>query len=130
MKFQNERMSGAFVTSNLADFMIQYRFFRFCYDTFSPNAAQIPAEDFPIFVPRQATRVTTMPNGIKGDEEVEMITDFSWRNFFAIINVIKIMHKITKSNPTRIQQLVHHKASVSVLSSKSNAVSAKRGKIL
>ncbi|PVF94747.1 hypothetical protein CPB86DRAFT_808407 [Serendipita vermifera] len=86
-------------------------FFRYCYDAFSPNAVQVPATEFPIFMPRQATRITTMPNGAKGDEEVEMITDFSWRNFFAIINAIKIMHKITKSNPTRIQQLVHHKAS-------------------
>jgi Domain of unknown function (DUF3402) len=41
-----------------------------------------------------------------------MITDFSWRNFFAVINAVKIMHKITKGNPTRILQLVHHKTSV------------------
>jgi hypothetical protein len=102
-------------------------FFRYCYEHFSPNAAHVPADQFPILAPRQSSirsaqganssnifSVATADamNGGKGDEEIEMITDFSWRNFFAVINVVKIMHKITKSNPTRILQLVHHKTSV------------------
>ena len=88
-------------------------FFRYCYERFSPNAPHVRAEDLPIFAPRQPTRPGVMPNGGRPDEEVEMITDFSWRNFFAVINAVKIMHKITKGNPTRVLQLVHHKTSVS-----------------
>ncbi|KAG8780115.1 Factor arrest protein 11, partial [Serendipita sp. 398] len=86
-------------------------FFRYCYERFSPNALLAKADEFPLFAPRQGSRMTTMPHGIKADEEVEMITEFSWRNFFAIINVLKLMHKITKGNPSRITQLVHHKTS-------------------
>jgi hypothetical protein len=108
--------------------MNKHSFFRYCYEHFSPNAAHIPADQFPILAPRQSTSIRLPQNasssnvfsvatagatsGGKGDDEVEMITDFSWRNFFAVINVVKIMHKITKSNPTRILQLVHHKTSV------------------
>lgn len=99
-----------------------YSFFRYCYENFSPNAAHVPADQFPILAPRQPTSVRLpqsanssnifSPVNPRGDDEVEMITDFSWRNFFAVINVVKIMHKITKANPTRILQLVHHKTSV------------------
>ncbi|KAG8811055.1 Factor arrest protein 11 [Serendipita sp. 399] len=86
-------------------------FFRYCYERFSRNALETRADEFPLFAPRQGPRLTTMPHGIKADEEVEMITEFSWRNFFAIINVLKLMHKITKGNPSRITNLVHHKTS-------------------
>lgn len=93
--------------------MIAGSFFRYCYERFSPNAPHVRAEDLPIFAPRQPTRPGPVPEGGRPDEEVEMITDFSWRNFFAVINAVKIMHKITKGNPTRVLQLVHHKTSVS-----------------
>jgi hypothetical protein len=126
-KYQSERRSPVFYDS----FRLtrnKHSFFRYCYEHFSPNAAHVPADELPIFAPRQSAP-TRLPqngnssnffsvatagatNGAKGDEEIEMITDFSWRNFFAVINVVKIMHKITKSNPSRILQLVHHKTSV------------------
>ena len=126
-KCQSERTSAVFHHSFRLT-MNKLSFFRYCYEHFSPNAAHVPADQFPILAPRQPTSVRPPQNasssnvfsiatagavgGAKGDEEIEMITDFSWRNFFAVINVVKIMHKITKSNPTRIQQLVHHKTSV------------------
>jgi len=56
-----------------------------------------------------------LPNGIQVEEEVEMISDFSWRNFFTVINLTKIMQKLTKGRPHRIMLLVHHKSTVSLL---------------
>ncbi|CAG7848847.1 SubName: Full=Probable Protein required for hyphal anastomosis (HAM-2) {ECO:0000313/EMBL:CCA68099.1} [Serendipita indica DSM 11827] len=104
----NTEVSTYVVTKNEVP---ERTFFRYCYENFSPNASQVRADEFPLFAPRQGSRITTMPHGIQSEEEVEMITDYSWRNFFAIINVLKILHKITKGNPNRITQLVHHKSS-------------------
>lgn len=54
----------------------------------------------------------TLPNGQKHEEEVEMLTEFSWRNFFAAINFAKIMQKLSKSRSHRIWMLVQYKSSV------------------
>ena len=91
------------------------RFFRFCYENFSPNAHLAKHEDYPPNdqPPRQVIKTTTLPNGIQVEEEVEMISDFSWRNFFTVINLTKIMQKLTKARPHRIMLLVHHKSTVS-----------------
>ena len=64
--------------------------------------------------PRQTiTRVTTLPNGEKREEEVDLLTDFSWRNFFSTINFAKIMQKLSKHRSHRIRMLVQYKSSVS-----------------
>jgi len=60
-------------------------------------------------------KTTTLPNGVQVEEEVEMISDFSWRNFFTVINLTKIMQKLTKGRPHRIMLLVHHKSTVILL---------------
>lgn len=94
-----------------------FRFFRFCYENFSPNAHLVKHEDYAPNdqPPRQVIKTTTLPNGIQVEEEVEMISDFSWRNFFTVINLTKIMQKLTKARPHRIMLLVHHKSTVSPL---------------
>ena len=46
------------------------------------------------------------------DEEVECLTDFSWRNFFSSINYVKIMQKLSKHRSHRIWLLVQYKSSV------------------
>lgn len=67
--------------------------------------------------PRTASHVVmeskTLPNGQKHEEEVEMLTEFSWRNFFSAINFAKIMQKLSKSRSHRIWMLVQYKSSVS-----------------
>lgn len=51
-------------------------------------------------------------NEVKDDEEIEMITDFSWRNLFSTINFVKIMQKLSKHRSHRILILVQYKSSV------------------
>ena len=46
------------------------------------------------------------------DDEVELITDFSWRNFFAVINFVHILQKLTKRKTHRVLLLVQYKSSV------------------
>ena len=57
-------------------------------------------------------RKTTLPNGQKHEEEVDLLTDFSWRNFFSTINFAKIMQKLSKHRSHRIWMLSQHKSSV------------------
>lgn len=47
------------------------------------------------------------------DEEVEVISDYSWRNFFSTINFIKILQKMTKHRTHRTFMLNQYKSSVS-----------------
>lgn len=87
-------------------------FFRFCQLHFSSNPQQTRPEDDMLKAPRQTiTRVTTLPNGEKREEEVDLLTDFSWRNFFSTINFAKIMQKLSKHRSHRIRMLVQYKSS-------------------
>lgn len=51
-------------------------------------------------------------SGSNDEEEVELITDYSWRNFFAVINFVHILQKLTKRRVHRILLLVQYKSSV------------------
>lgn len=53
-----------------------------------------------------------LPNGQRHEEEIEMLTEFSWRNFFSAINFAKIMQKLSKNRSHRIWMLVQYKSSV------------------
>jgi len=67
--------------------------------------------------PRQTvTRTIVYPNGQKSEEEVELLTDYSWRNFFSSINFVKIMQKLSKHRSHRIWLLVQYKSSVKIVS--------------
>lgn len=44
-------------------------------------------------------------------EEVELVHDYSWRNFFAAINLVKILQKITKHRTHRILLMCQYKSS-------------------
>lgn len=57
-------------------------------------------------------KVTTLPSGEKREEEMELITEYSWRNFFSTINFAKIMQKLSKGRSHRIWMLVQYKSSV------------------
>ena len=74
-------------------------------------------EDHILKPPRQAVvKTTTLPNGQKHEEEIDLLTDFSWRNFFATINFAKIMQKLSKHRSHRIRMMVQYKSSVSMFS--------------
>lgn len=48
----------------------------------------------------------------KSPDEPEVITSFSWRNFFSVVNFVHILQKLTKRKAHRILLLVQYKSSV------------------
>lgn len=84
-------------------------FFRYCdlHGSRSPAKTQ---EDSPP-VKQDLSPIITKTTRT-GDEEVELITDYSWRNFFAAINFVHILQKLTKGRIHRILLLVQYKSSV------------------
>jgi Domain of unknown function (DUF3402) len=87
-------------------------FFRYCQTNLSkhPQPLGPPEDDKPT---RQIiTRSVTLPNGETHEEEVEQVTEYSWRNFFSVINFAKIMQKLSKGRSHRIWMLVQYKSSV------------------
>lgn len=65
--------------------------------------------------PKQTvTRRVVLPNGQTTEEEIDLLSDYSWRNFFTSINFVRIMQKLSKHRSHRIWLLVQYKSSVSV----------------
>ncbi|KAH6915434.1 hypothetical protein BKA70DRAFT_1420367 [Coprinopsis sp. MPI-PUGE-AT-0042] len=103
----------------LTSLMIQYgwvpinvpSFFRYCQTNLSKHPQPVgPTEDDK--PTRQIiTRSVTLPNGETHEEEVEQVTEYSWRNFFSVINFAKIMQKLSKGRSHRIWMLVQYKSS-------------------
>ncbi|OBZ70163.1 Striatin-interacting protein 1 [Grifola frondosa] len=88
----------------------EHNFFRYCQIHFAKNSEPSPPE--PQRIPRQSMpRVVTLPNGQRHEEEVDLLTEFSWRNFFSTINFAKIMQKLSKHRSHRIRMLVQYKSS-------------------
>ncbi|KAF7433326.1 Factor arrest protein 11 [Pleurotus ostreatus] len=77
-------------------------FFQHCLYNFSRNPPSLGAE------PVQQTR-PSIPRNL-GDD-VELLTDYSWRNLFTAINFAKIMQKLSKHRSHRIWMLSQHKSS-------------------
>ena len=59
-----------------------------------------------------ANATANAPAGTADEDEVELITDYSWRNFFAVINFVHILQKLTKRKTHRVLLLVQYKSSV------------------
>lgn len=88
-------------------------FFRYCQVNFAKASLPNRPEDDMLRAPRQTiVRTNTLPNGQTHQEDVELITEFSWRNFFSTINFAKIMQKLSKNRSHRIWMLVQYKSSV------------------
>ncbi|KAG8721177.1 Factor arrest protein 11 [Ceratobasidium sp. 394] len=77
----------------------EFNFFRFCNLNFSRNASAERPED------------TMLSQPPRIEDDVELITDFSWRNVFANINFVKIVQKLSKGRSHRIWLLVQYKSS-------------------
>jgi hypothetical protein len=86
-------------------------FFRYCQTHFTPYGHQNGEEDDQGAQRKIVARSTLLPNGQYLEEEVELLTDFSWRNFFSTINFAKIMQKLSKHRSHRIWMLVQYKSS-------------------
>nr|CDI53470.1 conserved hypothetical protein [Melanopsichium pennsylvanicum 4] len=105
-------------TKNEAD---NFRFFNYCYLNGGREARGARAEDSlmsrhniigpVVFNPGTTSpppgKVTTMPDG----SEIEVVSDYSWRNFFSSINFTRILQKLTKRKVHRILLLVQYKSS-------------------
>ena len=88
-------------------------FFRYCLLHFSKNGQPGRGEDNMLSPPRRTvTRTTILPNGTTANEEIDMLTEFSWRNFFFTINFAKVMQKLSKHRSHRIRMLVQYKSTV------------------
>ncbi|KAJ7638568.1 hypothetical protein FB45DRAFT_903249 [Roridomyces roridus] len=85
-------------------------FFRYCMK-FGKDPQQRTLETPPRPGRHTVTKSRILPNGEKHDEEVDMVTEYSWRNFFATINFAKIMQKLSKNRSHRIWMLIQYKSS-------------------
>lgn len=105
-------MSRAVLSSTYAN----HSFFQFCH--LYGSADPVPAGSMqPVRIQqKQGLEKQTGPDGDKkGSDEPEVITSFSYRNFFSVINFVHVLQKLTKRKPHRILLLVQYKSSVSTL---------------
>lgn len=58
-----------------------------------------------------------------GGSDVELVSDYSWRNFFSTINFVHILQKLTKRKTHRVLLMVQYKSSVRPLSLVSSSFS-------
>ncbi|KAI0776115.1 N1221-domain-containing protein [Trametes elegans] len=86
-------------------------FFRYCQKNFARRPSMGGPEEQQRPTRQTIVRTTILPNGQKHEEEVDLLTDFSWRNFFSTINFAKIMQKLSKHRSHRIRMLVQYKSS-------------------
>ncbi|KAI5451374.1 Factor arrest protein 11 [Naganishia albida] len=83
-----------------------HNFFRYCYLNFSPERHARQDEDLFEHKPKpNSTRIGA--DGV----EIEIMHEYSWRNFFYSINFIRVVHQLTKRRPARISLLVQYKSS-------------------
>lgn len=95
-------------------------FFKYCHDSINPSSSPPRPEDAMLTSPPPGDRTPSpnapkdgsAPAGSGDDDEVELITDYSWRNFFAVINFVHILQKLTKRKTHRVLLLVQYKSSV------------------
>lgn len=88
---------------------MRHSFFRYCY----LNCSKSPhsPEDTMLRPPKLVSRPSD-----NRDDEVELISEYSWRNFFSSINFLKVLQKMTKHRSHRTYILHQYKGSASLLS--------------
>ncbi|KIJ37340.1 hypothetical protein M422DRAFT_69303 [Sphaerobolus stellatus SS14] len=91
----------------------EHNFFRYCYKNFTKNPQPSRPEDSMLSPPprQTVTKQIVLPNGQTMEEEVELLSNYSWRNFFTSINFVRIMQKLSKHRSHRIWLLVQYKSS-------------------
>ncbi|KAK4054759.1 Factor arrest protein 11 [Microbotryomycetes sp. JL201] len=116
----------------------EMNFFKFCHDHVNPSSLSEPRpedamlesrphsssppgaeaglgiEGTPLSPAGQSDPGTSIIPGVGSgadDDHVELVTDFSWRNFFSVINFVHILQKLTKRKTHRVLLLVQYKSS-------------------
>lgn len=89
--------------------MPECAFFRYLHINASENR---PVDEI-LDILRPPANESKQENTTEGEngEEVEVVTDYSWRNFFSAINLVKILQKITKHRTHRILLMCQYKSS-------------------
>ncbi|RXK36819.1 hypothetical protein M231_05903 [Tremella mesenterica] len=75
--------------------------------SYSSSSSQPPIDQTPSIT----SASTTAPRSGIPEQEVELITEYSWRNFFAAINFLKVLQKMTKHRSHRTFMLNQYKVS-------------------
>ncbi|WWD17501.1 hypothetical protein CI109_101942 [Kwoniella shandongensis] len=88
--------------------MEDLNFFRYCHLNCSRTPSDRPEDDM-LRPPKLSPRPTEAPS-LDG-AEVELINEYSWRNFFSTINFLKVLQKITKHRSHRTYMLTTYKSS-------------------
>ncbi|BGP36956.1 Factor arrest protein 11 [Rhodotorula kratochvilovae] len=108
----------------------EHNFFKFCHDHMNPSSVSPRPEDAVLSAPPPGARpgsagsspastsaCASAPSSAGarstswGDDEVELVSDYSWRNFFSTINFVHILQKLTKRKTHRILLMVQYKSS-------------------
>lgn len=99
------------LTSLTRELTLRSSFFKYCNDRINPPSLNSPRPEDAML---EAKPPGARPGSPKAgdDDEVELITDFSWRNFFSVINFVHILQKLTKRKTHRVLLLVQYKSSV------------------
>ncbi|WVF71683.1 hypothetical protein IAT40_006491 [Kwoniella sp. CBS 6097] len=101
--------------------MEDFNFFRFCHLNCSRSSSS-PEDDLLLQnPPKPSPRLGTDSKSAEGvnpaagagasGDEVELINDYSWRNFFSTINFLKILQKMTKHRSHRTYMMTTYKSS-------------------
>ncbi|WVR07239.1 hypothetical protein IAU60_004280 [Kwoniella sp. DSM 27419] len=91
--------------------MPEMNFFRYCY--LNCSRASASPEDALLGHPpgSDPDRAGTGTTVTVGEEEIEILTDYSWRNFFSTINFLKVLQKMTKHRSHRTFMMTTYKSS-------------------
>ncbi|GAA5863667.1 hypothetical protein JCM1840_000097 [Sporobolomyces johnsonii] len=90
----------------------EHNFFKFCHDHINPSPSSPRPEDLMFSAPPSGARSNSPPTSSDGGEdEIELISDYSWRNFFSTINFVHILQKLTKRKTHRVLLMVQYKSS-------------------
>ncbi|GAA5980477.1 hypothetical protein JCM10908_001665 [Rhodotorula pacifica] len=98
-----------------------HNFFKFCNDHLHPSAPERP-EDALLSQPPVGERAPSPAHSsgtndsssgalTKEGAEIELVSDYSWRNFFSTINFVHILQKLTKRKTHRVLLMVQYKSS-------------------
>lgn len=85
----------------------RFSFFRYCAE----HGSRHPRQEEQL--PRYPKSPSPIPSTTSSDGEVELIHEYSARNFFSVINFVHILQKLTKRKLHRVLLLVQYKSSVS-----------------
>ncbi|GAA6005583.1 hypothetical protein JCM10207_005258 [Rhodosporidiobolus poonsookiae] len=109
-----------------------HNFFQFCHEHINPAGSPRPEDALLSRPPRPRSPSTassahgsspkstgavvsgqTSPSatGSGGADDVELVSDYSWRNFFSTINFVHVLQKLTKRKTHRVLLMVQYKSS-------------------